>query len=191
MRYKIICKVNQTDTLLNIVFYAKTAITNGCLRAAKLLALTSRVKRSAWWEHIPIIDEFKKVEAALRVSDSNQRALLEALVDGVFVAQDYHFVFSNPVLPKMLGYTEAEFINIPFEKVISPLYLDVWNQRFTSRTGQGEEPETDYQVEFLVKGGQKTIWIDLHASRVEFLGKRSVLGIVRDISRQKAADDLI
>lgn len=137
------------------------------------------------------IDEFKKVEVALRVSDSNQRALLEALVDGVFVAQDYRFVFSNPVLPKMLGYTEAEFINIPFEKVISPLYLEVWNQRFTSRVGQGDEPETDYQVEFLVKGGQKTIWIDLHASRVEFLGKHSVLGIVRDISRQKAADDLI
>ena len=137
------------------------------------------------------IDEFKKVEAALRISDSNQRALLAAMVDGVFVAQDYRFVFSNPVLPKMLGYTEAEFINIPFEKVIAPLYLEIWNQRFTARTGQGDEPEKDYQVEFLLKGGQKTIWIDLHASRVEFLGRRSVLGIVRDISRQKAADDLI
>lgn len=33
--------------------------------------------------------------------------------------------------------------------------------------------------------------MDLHASRVEFRGKRSVLGIVRDISKQKEAEDLI
>jgi len=137
------------------------------------------------------INDIKIIEAALRESDSNQRALLEAMVDGVFVAQDYRFVFSNPILPKMLGYTEAEFINIPFEKVIAPEYLDVWNQRFALRSGQGEELEKNYQVEFLIKGGQKTLWMDLHASRVDFRGKRSVLGILRDISRQKAAEELI
>ena len=62
------------------------------------------------------ISDIKRIEAALRESDSNQRALLEAMVGGVFVAQDYRFVFSNPILPKMLGYTEAEFLNISFKK---------------------------------------------------------------------------
>ena len=137
------------------------------------------------------INDIKIIEDALRESDSNQRALLEAMVDGVFVAQDYRFVFSNPVLPKMLGYTELEFLNIPFKKVIAPQYLEVWNQRFKARIGQGQEPEKDYQVEFLMKGGEKTVWMDLHASRVEFRGKRSVLGILRDIRKQKAAEDLI
>lgn len=88
------------------------------------------------------------------------------MVDGVFVAQDYRFVFSNPILPKMLGYTEVEFLKISFEQVVAPEYLDAWNQRFASRSGQGEEPGKDYQVEFLIKGGQKTLWMDLHASRV-------------------------
>lgn len=137
------------------------------------------------------INEIKKIEAALRESDSNQRALLEAMVDGVFVAQDYRFIFSNPVLPKMLGYSYDEFVGLPFEEVVAPAYLDIWNQRFLLRVGTGEEPVKYYQAEFLMKGGQQSIWMDLHASRVEFRGKRSVLGIVRDISKQKQAEDLI
>ncbi len=137
------------------------------------------------------INDIKKIEAALRESDSNQRALLEAMVDGVFVAQDYRFVFCNPVLPKMLGYSYHEFLGLPFEKIIAPAYLEMWNQRFLQRMGEEIEPVKHYQVEFLMKGGQKSIWMDLHASRLEFRGKRSVLGIVRDISKQKEAEDLI
>ena len=176
IEYRILCKNGDY----------KWVLTRG-----KIVSFTNQGKPDRMVGTHTDIDAFKKIEAALIESDSNQRALLEAMVDGVFVAQDYRFVFSNPVLPKMLGYTEAEFINIPFEKVIAPLYLDIWNKRFAMRIGHGKEPEHDYQVEFMVKGGQKTIWIDLHASRVEFLGKRSVIGIVRDISRQKAAEDLI
>ena len=176
LEYRVLCKNGDY----------KWVLTRG-----KIVSFTNQGKAERMVGTHTDIDALKKIEAALIVSDSNQRALLEAMVDGVFVAQDYRFVFSNPVLPKMLGYTEAEFINIPFEKVIAPLYLDVWNKRFTMRIEHGKEPEHDYQVEFLVKGGQKTIWVDLHASRVEFLGKRSVLGIVRDISSQKAAEDLI
>lgn len=137
------------------------------------------------------IDETKKIEAALRESDSNQRALLEAMVDGVFVAQDFRFVFCNPVLPQMLGYSQEEFIGLPFEQIIAPKYLDVWNQRFSLRIHHSDEPVKHYQVEFLMKGGQSTIWMDLRASRVDFRGKRGVLGIVRDISKQKEAEDLI
>ncbi|MGQ0442610.1 MAG: bifunctional diguanylate cyclase/phosphodiesterase [Methylophilaceae bacterium] len=137
------------------------------------------------------IDEIKRVEASLRESDANQRALLEAMVDGVFVAQDYRFIFANPALPKMLGYRYEEFIGISFDQVIAPDYLELWNQRFTARISEEVEPVKSYQVKFMLKGGQQSIWLDLHASRVDFRGKRSVLGILRDISKQKEAEDLI
>ena len=137
------------------------------------------------------INEVKKVEASLRESDSNQRALLEAMVDGVFVAQDYRFIFSNPVLPAMLGYSYEEFIGIPFEQVVAPDYLELWNERFSARIRAGIEPVKNYQVRFLLKGGKESIWLDLHASQVEFRGKKSVLGILRDISKQKAAEEVI
>ena len=137
------------------------------------------------------IDDLKTIEASLRESDTNQRALLEAMVDGVFVAQDYKFVFANPILPAMLGYEFDEFIGLPFEQVVAPESLSVWNRRFLLRIGAGEEPIKHYQVKFLMKGHQNSIWLDLHASRVMFRGKVSVLGILRDISKKKKAEDMI
>lgn len=137
------------------------------------------------------IDELKRIEASLRESDTNQRALLEAMVDGVFVAQDHRFVFANPVLPEMLGYKFDEFIGMPFDQVVAPESLSLWNERFIARTGNGIEPIKNYQVKFKLKGSKERIWLDLHASRVVFRGKVSVLGILRDISKQKEAEDMI
>ncbi|MES2580377.1 MAG: EAL domain-containing protein, partial [Pseudomonadota bacterium] len=137
------------------------------------------------------IHEMKNIEAALRESDSNQRALLEAMIDGVFVAQDYRFIFSNPVLPKMLGYSHEEFVGLHFEQVIAPECLEVWNQRFTNRVEDDIGYAQSDQVRFLTKDSQESIWMDLHDSRVYFHGERSVLGILRDVSKQKEAEDLI
>jgi diguanylate cyclase (GGDEF)-like protein/PAS domain S-box-containing protein len=137
------------------------------------------------------IDEMKSIEASLRESDTNQRALLEAMVDGVFVAQDHRFVFANPILPTMLGYEFDEFIGLPFDQVVAPDYLTLWNQRFSERMRDGVETLKNYQIRFLLKGGKESIWLDLHASPVEFRGRKSVLGILRDISKQKEAEEVI
>ena len=137
------------------------------------------------------INEIKRIEASLRESDSNQRALLEAMADGVFVAQDYRFIFTNPILPTMLGYTYEEFIGITFNQVVAPEYLDIWNKRFNARVNEDVEPPKNYQVRFILKGGKDFIWLDLRASKVEFQGHKSVLGILRDISKQKEAEELI
>ncbi len=137
------------------------------------------------------IDELKTIEASLRESDTNQRALLEAMMDGVFVAQDYRFIFANPILPELLGYKLEEFIGLPFDQVVAPESLHVWNRRFAARTSGDVEPVKHYQVKFLYKGGKKDIWLDLHASKVMFRGKASVMGILRDISKQKEAEEMI
>ena len=137
------------------------------------------------------INEIKRIEASLRESDSNQRALLEAMADGVFVAQDYRFIFANPILPMMLGYTYEEFVGMSFDQIVAPEYLDLWTKRFNARLNDDVEPPKNYQVRFLIKGGKDSIWLDLRASIVVFKGAKSVLGILRDISKQKEAEELI
>ncbi len=120
--------------------------------------------------------------------DSDQsvfRLLLDKMSDGVFVAQDYRFVFANAALPRMLGYTHEEFVGLGFDAVVAPDFLELWCERFRVRTGDGEEPQHTYEVRFLCKDGERTLPIELNANRVMFAGKRGVLGIVRDISRRK------
>ncbi|WP_439537023.1 PAS domain S-box protein [Methyloversatilis sp.] len=119
------------------------------------------------------------------------RTLLDKMPDGVFVAQDYRFVFANAALPRMLGYTHDEFVGLPFAAVIPPEILELWNERFRARIGDGEEPPNTYEVRFLCKGGQRKLPIELNANRLIFGGQRSVLGIVRDISSRKRTQEAL
>jgi PAS domain S-box-containing protein len=134
------------------------------------------------------ISERKRAENALRESEDKYRTLIESIADGVFVAQDYRFVFANRTLPALLGYYPEEFVGLPFEQVIAPEFLDIWRERFAQRVSGTGAPPASYEVRFLRKGDAGSLWFELRASRVQYHGRPGVLGIVRDISeRQRAA----
>jgi two-component system, sensor histidine kinase and response regulator len=116
-----------------------------------------------------------------------QHTLLEAMGDGVFIAQDHRFVFANAALPAMLGHTPASFAGLPFSAVVAPDHLALWTQRFEARVGTGEEPRRHYELQFLARDGQ-ALWVELRANRMLHEGRPAVLGIVRDISERKGVD---
>ena len=126
---------------------------------------------------------------ALRVSEAQHRALLKSLDDGVFVAQDFKFVFANPALPAMLGYSMEEFVGLPFEAVVAPEDLPIWRDRHRRcMTGDAPEPPNRYEVRVLPSNGAPPIWVELHARRIDLGGRPAVLGIVRDIGERKQTE---
>jgi PAS domain S-box-containing protein len=127
----------------------------------------------------------RAAQESARDSASKYRILIESMADGVFVAQDFRFIFANSALPQMLGYQRDEFIGLHFSDVVAPESLEVWTRRFKQRVGGGDEPAHNYEVQFLRKGGKDAIWIELRASRSEFMDRTAVLGIVRDITERK------
>jgi len=126
-------------------------------------------------------------EEELRRSEQTNRTLMESLPDGVFVAQEYHFVFANPALPAMLGYRHDEFIGLPFTRVVAPQDYDLWMDRFRRRVGTGAEPVRGYEVRFLHKGGG-LIELELVANRTSYRGEPAVLGLVRNITERKRVE---
>lgn len=126
-------------------------------------------------------------EAALRESEERHRTLVESMADGVFVAQDYRFVFANDALPRMLGYTHEEFLGKPFSEIVAPEYLALWTSRFEQRIGAGEEPPRHYEVSFLDRHGQ-AVPVELRASRYRHHGRPAVLGIVRDVTERNRTE---
>ena len=132
------------------------------------------------------VTEARRVEEALRVSESTNRTLMDALADGVFVAQDYRFAYANRLLLERLGYEREEFTGLPFERVIAPGLLAVWSERFKERVGSGAEPVRTYEVQFLHKDGSLAEF-ELVANRTEFQGRPAVLGVLRDIAERKRA----
>ena len=134
------------------------------------------------------ITDRKRAEDELRESEHKNRTLMESLADGVFVAQDYRFAYGNPALLKILGYSNEEFVGLPFEKVVVPEFLQLWTERFTQRVGAGPEPQKEYEVRFVRKDGS-SILVELRASRVPFKGELAALGIVRDTTERRLAEE--
>ena len=137
------------------------------------------------------VTERRRVMNDLAQSELAQRALLDAMADGVFVAQDFRFVFANTALPRILGYSREEFIGLHFTDVVHPDFLELWCERFRLRISSGPEPLRRYEVQFMHKNGQRPVWIELIASRFVHEGAPAVLGIVRDISEKKINEQMI
>jgi two-component system sensor histidine kinase/response regulator len=138
-----------------------------------------------WLVVLHDIGERRRIEAALSGVEATHRTLMDALADGVFVAQDFRFVFANPALPRLLGYAHEEFVGLPFERVLAPDVLPTWNERFSQRVSSGAEPVRAYEVRFLKKGGREQAELELVASRTSYRGRPAVLGVLREIGERK------
>ena len=132
------------------------------------------------------VSEARRTEKALRVSENTNRTLMDALADGVFVAQDYRFVYANRLLLERLGYEREAFEGLPFERVIAPALLPLWNERFRGRVGTGVEPVRTYEVQFLRKDGGIAEF-ELVANRTTYQDQPAVLGVLRDVTERKRA----
>ena len=132
--------------------------------------------------------EARRVTEALRSSETITQQLMEALADGVFVAQDFRFVFANPALDAMLGYPRDGFVGASFDRVIPPESYATWIERYVRRIGTGPEPIRSYETSFRHADGQTLVSLDLVATRATYGGRPAVLGVVRDIGERKRLD---
>ena len=135
------------------------------------------------------ISSQKNIEDALRESETSQRTLLETMQDGVFVVREKYYFYVNQALPKMLGYTSQEYMELGFEQIVHPDFIDLWNQCYTDCINNVSALVQNHEFKFQTKNGS-SLWIELHIARLaDFKGKPGMLGIVRDISERKLAEN--
>ena len=154
---------------------------------AALLIFVS-VNASACFLHAYLKRAKRVADADLNKLHATHTLLLNSLADGIFIAQDYKFVFCNPALPNILGYDQNEFVDMSFHKVIAPEFLSIWTERFQQRITGNTQPERYYEVQFIHKDGH-SLWIELRADLGVYEDKPAVLGIVRDITARKKQED--
>jgi len=134
------------------------------------------------------ISEVREVREALRDSEDSYRALLDAMTDGVFVAQQRRIVFANEALPQLLGYTSEEFVGLPLDALVAPDFLASLLSRYEARLGDGPQPPHQHEICLLHRTG-RSIWVSLRASRSRYQGEPAVLVVVSDISASHAAQE--
>src|SRR6185369_14492766 len=123
-----------------------------------------------------------RLAEALRVSESTNRMLMDALADGVFMAQDDRFVYANSTLPRQLGYLPEEFVGLPCDRVVAPDSRAAWDEAIAAAAAAAEGAGIERCEVRLLRQDGGGIDFELAPNCTRFLGRPAVLGVLRDIT---------
>lgn len=131
--------------------------------------------------------ERKKAVLALRDSEERLRTIFDSAMDGMFVIDlEGRYVDVNPAGCRMFGYAKEEFIDSSVEMLIRPERLaNLDSHRRLWRTGGFVS-----EVHMLRKDGSE-IWVDLAITPLRVGEKELALGIKRDITARKRAEEAL
>jgi two-component system cell cycle sensor histidine kinase/response regulator CckA len=121
--------------------------------------------------------------ASLQKSEHQFRSLVEQTLAGVTIIQDGRFVYANPRLAEMYGYTVAELTGtLHLDDVILPEDRAMVHEQIRRRTAH----ETDF-AHYVFRARHKDgtiIQLEVHGSRTDFGGRPAVLGMVLDVTER-------
>ena len=137
-------------------------------------------------------EEMLKIQGALEDAQTRLRTILDNVLDGIITIDGSGTVISiNPAVVKMFGYEAGDMVGRNI-KMLMPEpnrsshdgYLARYESTGTTRAiGVGRE------LEGLTKAG-RTFPMELTVTEVSFHGQRMFVGLVRDITERKRAEDI-
>jgi PAS domain S-box-containing protein len=141
-------------------------------------------KKKCWVAFLAETTERKIAETALRESEQKYKTLFENAVEGILVAdiETKKFIYANPGICKMLGYTEKELTNMHLKDIHS---ADDWEfvKADFEALAKGQKSLSTY-IPCLKKDGT-TIFVDINTSRINIDGKECNVGFFTDITEYK------
>jgi len=135
------------------------------------------------------ITDRRRVEEALRESETKFRTLAETVAAAAFIFQGSRICYVNSAAEAQTGYSREELLMMDFWEVIHPDFRTLVKKRGLARQ-RGEQVPARYEVKLLTKNGEER-WVDFMAATIEFEGKPAVLGTAFDITERKAAEETI
>jgi PAS domain S-box-containing protein len=134
------------------------------------------------------ITERVVLDTQLRESEAKFRMLAEAIAIPVFLVQGTRNRYINAAAVRMLGYSEAELLAMPFWEILHPEDQPIVRARAEARqqgAGAGLSPSLEYRV--VTKAGEVR-WVDFTAVLIEYEGKPTILGTAVDMTERKRAE---
>lgn len=129
--------------------------------------------------------------AKLKESEDNFLALIENAFDGIYLLEGMHFKYANKAFLKMLEYDKSELLSETFDlnNLLTEKSKAIVKERFEARQS-GKELAPRYEFQQLTKSG-KIRDVEVSTISVKQEGKQIIMGILRDITERKAAENAL
>jgi len=136
------------------------------------------------------ISDRMQSEAALRESEERFRGLIQGAAEGIIVTniETRKFVYVNPAVCRMLGYTEEELVHLAVSDIHPPQGLERVGAAFMAMA-RGEETLVS-ALPCLRKDGT-TIYADINGSRLVVNGKDCTVGFFTDVNERKRMEEVL
>ena len=136
------------------------------------------------------ISEQIESEAAMRTSEAKYRTLVEQSLAGVYMIAGDRFLYVNPMLAEIFGYSPEEMMEeCALSDLVHPEDLSLVKNNLRQRF-EREIPSANYQFRALRKDGQQIV-VEVFGSGVELDGRRVVLGTLLDVTENQKAHEHI
>ncbi|GAI75198.1 unnamed protein product, partial [marine sediment metagenome] len=140
------------------------------------------IKREGKWEIIESA-QHRETAGALRESEEKYRTLTESSLTGIFIQQDGRYVFLNDRFAEIHGYRPEELLGREYGTLLHPDERQTVAE-IVSRRLEEKEVAQCYEMRRLKKDGE-TIWCEMMARRIEYMGKPAIMGNIVDITERK------
>ena len=130
----------------------------------------------------------RRTEAAIREAEAKYRTLVENSLAGVYIIQNRRFVYANPRLADIMGYTQDEMLALPS---MVELVLDEDKTIVEEKVRQRLDGETDtvqYEIRCVRKDG-RVIYTEIHGGATNYIGKTAIIGTVLDVTQRREAEE--
>ena len=122
------------------------------------------------------------LERALRESEAKFRTLTESAAVGIFLYRE-KFIYANPALQKITGYSLEELSNLYCWDVVHPEHRDMVRRRILARLA-GENPPHHYEIKIITKKGAER-WLEVTAATFDQEGQVIGVGTAIDVTEKK------
>lgn len=131
--------------------------------------------------------QLQRATQSLRESESRFRTLAETTSAGIVIHRGGRFLYANPAVQKITGYTHPEFLSKEFWEIVHPDFRDMMRERGRARLGGAEEP-TDYEFRILTKESGPR-WVNLTAGVIEYEGRPAIISTLFDVTDRKRVEE--